>query len=293
MAVRPAVLSGSWYPATPAELARDVDTYLAAADPTQMTAGCPLLVLTPHAGYTYSGPTAGKLFGLLGDYPPQRIFLLAPNHRVAINRIALSSADSFETPLGAVPVDTSLVKQLAQEDLFEVNDAAHAQEHAVEIILPFIQRTWPESEPPAMVPMLVPHLDSTQVKLASTALRALLDTLDGPTLMVVSTDFTHFGAPFGYQPFNEDIPKSLEKLDSGAILRVLKGDPDQLLDYGRQTGITMCGLASAAVALGCGLPPDFEAGLIDYSRSGDRDGDFRQSVSYASVLFTSGMETTS
>lgn len=290
MAVRPSVLSGSWYPADPGHLAREVDSYLAGADPVQMTAGHPVLVLTPHAGFTYSGSTAGKIFGLLKSFPPRRIFLLAPNHRQAINKIALSSATTFETPLGKVPVDTSLVSHLAKEALFEMNDSAHAQEHAVEIILPFLQRTWPQPKLPAIVPMLVPHLSPEQSRRASTSLKELSQTLDGPTLMVVSTDFTHFGAPFGYQPFAEDIPESLEKLDSGAILRVLKGDPDQLMDYGRQTGITMCGLAATAIALGCGLPANYEAGLIDYSRSGDRDGDYRHSVSYASILFTSGTE---
>jgi DUF438 domain-containing protein len=83
-------------------------------------------------------------------------------------------------------------------------------------------------------------------------------------------------------------PTSLEKLDAGAILKVLAGDAEGLRQYGRETGITMCGLQAAAVALDCGLPEGYEGALLHYSRSGDRDNDYTQSVSYAAVLLCSG-----
>lgn len=287
---RPAVLAGTWYPADPDPLARQVDQYLAAADPAQLTAGQPFLALSPHAGYSYSGPTAGKLFGLLREHRPGTVILLAPNHRLAIDSIALAEWDAFETPLGQIPVAVEAVRTLSQYSPFAINNAAHQQEHAVEILLPFLQRTWPDDPPVKVLPMLVPHLSADRVVQAGHQLARLRDTLEGPVLTLVSSDFTHYGAPFGYMPFTRNIPQSLEKLDSGAILKILAGKADPLLNYGAETGITMCGLPAAAVALSAGLPEGYEAGLIDYTRSGDQEGDYSHSVSYASILFTSGQE---
>jgi AmmeMemoRadiSam system protein B len=282
--VRPPVLSGSWYPADPVDLAAAADGFLAGADPSVRPAGRPLLAVVPHAGYVYSGATAGKLLGLLRDYPPERIILLAPNHRVALRSIALSGAEAFATPLGVVGIDQTAVKQLVENESFTIDDWAHAEEHAVEIQLPLIQRTWPRSTP-LIVPMLVPSLSAAQHLEAAAALAGLATDR---TLFLVSTDFTHFGANFGYVPFRDNLPAALEELDSGAILKILSADPEGLLEYGRTTGITMCGLEATAVALKQGLPEGYEAALIDYRRSGDRDGDYSHSVSYASILLCTG-----
>jgi AmmeMemoRadiSam system protein B len=282
--MRPPVLAGSWYPADPEDLAEMTDGFLAAADLSARPTGRPLVAVVPHAGYVYSGLTAGKLYGLLREMPPRRIILLAPNHRVALDRVALSGAAAFATPLGTLEIDQAAVAQLTANETFTINDQAHAQEHAIEIQLPLIQRTWPDM-PPRIVPMLVPSLTESQGREAATAL-ARLD--DGNTLFLVSTDFTHYGATYGYVPFTADLPTSLEKLDSGAILKVLAADPAGLRRYGRDTGITMCGLEATAVALDQRLPDGYEGALIDYSRSGDRDADYSLSVSYASILLCSG-----
>lgn len=282
--IRKSVLSGAWYPADPEELARTIDGFLDAADPAAAPAGRPLIAVVPHAGYVFSGPTAGKLFGLLRDKPPGRIILLAPNHRISLDRIALSGSAAFETPLGAVAVDQAAVDQLAVCEAFAVNDRAHAEEHAVEIQLPLIQRTWPQAVPP-IVPLLVPVLPAEKSRAAAVALTQLAAE---DTLFVVSTDFTHYGPAYGFVPFTENLPAALEELDSGAILRILAADPAGLRAYGRETGITMCGLEAAAVALDHGLPAGYEGALIDYSRSGDRDQDYSLSVSYAAVLLSSG-----
>ncbi len=131
----------------------------------------------------------------------------------------------------------------------------------------------------------MPALDAGAGREISQALAAEMDT---DSLLLVSTDFTHYGSSFGYLPFRQDLADSLEKLDAGAILKILAGDADGLRAYGRETGITMCGLEAAAVALDCGLPAGYEGALLDYSRSGDREGDYSQSVSYAAVLLCSG-----
>ncbi len=283
-ATRPATLAGTWYPADPGQLTRMVDGFLAGADASLRPAGRPLIGLTPHAGYTYSGSVAGRLFGLLRNVPPRRLVILAPNHRTRLALPALSGAAAYATPLGDVAVDTAAVARLAAGGALVIDDLAHRDEHAIEIQLPLAQRCWP-GDCPAIVPVLVPYLDEAARTAAATALAA---ELDEGTLLLVSTDLTHYGAAFGFAPFAGDIAAAVERLDSGALLRVLAGDGPGLLGYGRQTGITMCGLEAAALALACGLPPGFESALLGYARSGDRDGDYSRSVSYAAALIADG-----
>lgn len=285
--VRPSVLAGTWYPGRPAELAAAVDRCLVPGT-VPPPAGRPLIALAPHAGYAWSGPTAGRLFARLRDRLPGRVVILAPNHRVPLQRIALPAATAFATPLGLVPVDTAAVAALAAGPAFCLDDRAHRDEHAIEIQLPFLQRLRPD-DPPRIVPLLVPPLPA---ELRASAAKALTRLVNPDTLLLVSTDFTHYGGDFGFQPFVEQradaLAGAIERLDAGAVLRVLAGDAAALRAYGRDTGITMCGLEAAALALETGLPAGWEGALLDYARSGDRDHDYRRSVSYAAVLLADG-----
>lgn len=279
--VRSPVLAGSWYPGDPGRLAAAVDGYLAGVSERPPPTGPVAVAVAPHAGFTYSGPTAGLAHATLARRPLRRLVILAPNHRAHLDRIALSGASGFATPLGTVPVDTVAVAALEASAAFVVDDDAHRDEHAVEIQLPLLQRAF--GEPPAIVPLLVPRLAPD---LRREGARALAGLRDEGTAMLVSSDFTHYGAAYGYVPFRDELADRLERLDGGAILRVLAGDGDGLRAYGRETGITMCGLEATALALDAGLPEDHEAALLGYARSGDRDGDYSLSVSYAALVLT-------
>ncbi|RKZ11164.1 AmmeMemoRadiSam system protein B, partial [bacterium] len=116
---RPAVLAGAWYPADPDELADLVDGWFSGGSPrTTPPAGRPLIVVAPHAGFAYSGATAGLAHSVLRAHGARRVVIMAPNHRTALDRIALSGADSFTTPLGRVPVDRQAVAHLAASPAF-------------------------------------------------------------------------------------------------------------------------------------------------------------------------------
>jgi MEMO1 family protein len=280
-AVRPPVLAGSWYPAASAVLRRQVQEFLAGADPTRLPAGAPVIALAPHAGYRYSGAVAGKVLGLLRERRFAAVFILAPSHRSPLQCPALSSLDAFATPLGEIPIATTIVKQLIASGAFEVNDRAHAFEHAIEILLPFLQCALPEGTP--IVPILVGRLERRRRRAAA---RALDPWRDGRHLLLVSSDLTHYGADYGYLPFTADVPQRLAQLDTGALQKFLARDPDGLLAYAEATGITMCGLEAAAVAIDADLPAGTEAVLLDYARSSDLTGDHDLSVSYAAALIT-------
>ncbi len=277
--VRPPVLSGSWYPGEPERLRSTVEEFLAAADSAGIPTGRPRVAVVPHAGYVYSGQTAGKLYGLLVGLDYDTVFVLSPSHRTALAQVALSSCTGFSTPLGRVAIDGEINDRLAQSSTFAYDDQAHALEHAVEIQLPFLQVVFGEAL--RVVPLLVPRLSDDDRREAAAA---LAPWRNDRCLFVVSTDFTHYGHDYGYVPFTDDVPDRLEKLDGEAIDLVLRHDPEGLIDYGQRTGITMCGLHATALAISGEPPPGMTTGTIDYCRSGDRDRNYTFSVSYAALL---------
>jgi AmmeMemoRadiSam system protein B/AmmeMemoRadiSam system protein A len=284
-AIREPVLAGAWYPADPERLRARVESFLDGAEPERMPPGEPAIAVVPHAGYQFSGPTAGKLYGLLRGRRFAAVFVLAPSHRVHLDRPALPGSEAFATPLGEVAVATDIVRELAATGHFVVDDRAHGPEHAVEIQLPFLQCALPGVP---VVPVLVPPLDEARRRAAA---RALDPWRNRDHLLLVSTDLTHYGRDYGYVPFDQDVPARLEELDTGALLRILAHDADGLREYGEATGITMCGLEAAALALDRSDRNSHHANLIDYRRSADRDGDYSLSVSYAAALICHDPQT--
>jgi AmmeMemoRadiSam system protein B/AmmeMemoRadiSam system protein A len=277
--IRPAVLAGNWYPAEPGLLRSRILAYLDGAEPSARPTGQPRVAVVPHAGYEYSGPTAGKFYGTLAGCRYAAVFILAPSHRFRLRRATLTSADAFATPLGEVPVAREIVAALAGSSSFEFNDRAHDVEHAIEIQLPFLQCALPAGTP--IVPILIPHLDRDLRQHTAAALRPWRDDHH---LFLVSSDFTHYGGDYGFVPFTDDIPRRIEQLDTGAILKILAHDGDGLIEYGAATGITMCGLDAAATAITDQAPVGYEAALLGYARSTDAVGDDKRSVSYAAVV---------
>ncbi len=277
--VRPAVLAGTWYPAQPGPLRNHVASYLAMSERSDQPQGKPRIAVVPHAGYRHSGPTAGKLYGLLAGFAYDAVFILAPSHRARLRRAALSSMTAYATPLGEVPVAVDIVQTLAATPYFDIDDGAHAMEHAVEIQLPLLQCALPAGTP--IVPILVPHLDrASRLHTAGT----LDPWRDARHLFLISSDFTHYGDEYGFVPFTDDVPQRIEQLDTGAILKILAHDSDGLIEYGSATGITMCGLDAAAVVLLGAPPAGYEAALLGYARSADDDPGATMSVSYAAIV---------
>lgn len=279
--VRPSALAGSWYPGAPREL-RDLATrLLAAAAPDRLPPGRPVVLMVPHAGYAYSGPVAGRGWGLLRDVVGsyRRIVILAPNHHAALARISTPRWDAYATPLGEVPLDRAACAHVAHNASFTEDTHAHLREHAEEIQLPLLQAL--TDDPPPIVPLLVPRLSRA---LRYVAAEALAPWCDGSTLFVVSTDLTHYGAVYGYVPFRDRVPERLRELDQGILDAFRAWDAEALLDYGRRTGVTMCGLEAAALVMSLPWPQRLRADVVDYARSADRDGDFTLSVSYAAAV---------
>jgi hypothetical protein len=276
--VRPSALAGAWYPGDAVALQEMVDGLLDGGR-AQIPQETIRALIVPHAGYVYSGKTAAAAFAQVRGGQYRRVMVLAPSHHGAFRGLSIADVDAYGTPLGAVALDTEAVAALRRSELVRADASAHTREHAIEIELPFLQRALPAGW--RLVPILVGDLGEADYPLVADLLRPLADA---HTLVVVSSDFTHFGPRFGYLPFPADdkTPERVRALDDGAIERILAGDGPGLLDYQARTGITICGYRPLALLLQM-LPPDARVERLGYATSGELAGDWRDSVSYAAL----------
>jgi hypothetical protein len=182
--VRAAAVAGLFYPDDPERLRRTVAQALAVAVPADEPA--PKALVVPHAGYVYSGPTAGVAFARLARLRDRitRVVLLGPAHRAPVAGLAVSSADGFATPLGVVPVDDALRRRVLALPEVRLDDRAHAAEHSLEVQLPFLVATLGQF---SVLPLAVGDVGASEVA------EVLEAVWGGPeTLVVVSTDLSHY-----------------------------------------------------------------------------------------------------
>ena len=274
-------LAGSWYDADPDRLRAELEGYLrntnVEADPSIFA------VVVPHAGYAYSGPCAAVgLKALAARQDLARVVVIGFSHRVRLpNQASLPAREThYRSPLGETPLDVAAIAALMKNPLFADRPETRRGENSVELQLPLLQaalagRDW------KLVPVTLGQLDDDVRGQVAEALGALMD---GKTALVVSSDFTHYGPNFGYVPFRTNVEANLRKLDGGAVAKILAGDADGFAAYCEETGATICGQDSIGVLLRM-LPEKFTAREIAYDTSGRSTGDWRNSVSYASIGF--------
>ena len=262
--VRPPAVAGLFYPDDPAELRRVVEHALAAAPaapaaPAAAAPAPPKAVIAPHAGYVYSGVVAASAYArlALARGSIERILLLGPAHRVPLRGIALSSATAFATPLGEMRVDTAAEASVLTASDVVVDDRAHADEHSLEVHLPFLQVALGDV---AIVPMVVGEARAETVA-------AVLELLwGGPeTAIIVSSDLSHY----------HDHATATE-LDRRTAEVILERRPDDLA-LGRACGVyPLRGLLLAARNHGLAVE------LLDLRNSGDTAGPRDRVVGYGS-----------
>lgn len=206
--IRPAAVSGMFYPADAVALRQMIHEYLAQAPAASHH---PKAIIVPHAGYIYSAPVAAQAFRQLEAVKSRvrRVVLLGPSHRVAFHGLAMSSADAFETPLGPVPLDRDAldrIKDLPQ--VIELN-SAHAQEHALEVELPFLQEILEDF---SLVPLVVGDARPEEVA-------EVLERLWGgdETLIVISSDLSHYNDYDRARTLDEQTCRAIEQLHEDDI----------------------------------------------------------------------------
>lgn len=260
--VRPAALAGAFYPARPDQLAGMADFYLAQAPDSPLPA--PKALIAPHAGFLYSGPIAARAYARLrpGRAAIRRVVLLCPNHRVALRGLAAPTAQAFRTPLGDVAIDLTALSTLVEAGIARWSDQAHAQEHAIEVHLPFLQRTLDDF---VLVPLVVGEAAPDLVG------RALDALWGGPeTLILISSDLSHYHGYDDARARDERTAAAIERLDIPALL----AEPDSAC--GRHA---IAGLLAQARARGLACL------RLDLRNSGDTEGDAGRVVGYGAWAF--------
>jgi len=270
--------SGQWFPADADGLARMVDGFFSGA--VAEIPRPPVALIVPHAGYQYSGAVAGKGYATLKGRSYKRVILLGPSHQAAVRGASVLRADAYETPLGRIPVDAEARDALLKCSVVREQPAAHAGEWSVENQLPMLQRALKDF---AMVEVIVGVMTPTERAALAETLRGLADA---GTLLVVGTDFTHYGPRFGYVPFKDRVAERLADLNDKAVARILALDPKAWDGFIAETGDTICGEAAVGLLLEVlKARGDVEGRRVAFDTSGRITGDWENSVTYASIVF--------
>ena len=279
--MRTPAIAGYWYPDDPKTLEGLLDVW---KSPKASFETPPALLLVPHAGYAYSGQIAAAAYSRLPSQFYDQVILLAPSHHAVLaGQVSVEPAGEVATPLGPVVFDAALHKALRRLPGAVCLASAHAQEHSLDIQLPFIRRFLPGCPLGGLlVGQLSLHTPGGRERLAALA-EALHGLLTPRTLLIISTDFTHYGTSFGYVPFRSDVENNLKKLDGTVFEAFASGDPWRFDEVMRQTRATVCGASAILLALAC-LPEGAMFTRLDYTTSGRLTGNWEQSVSYLSAI---------
>ena len=264
--IRPAAVAGRFYSAEPGALLRQIDECISATPKKVRAHGC----IVPHAGYIYSGRVAGTVYGTLEL--PSRFILLGPRHYPRGDRLAILSEGAWQTPLGAAKIDANLAAELMRAfPLLREDSVAHAEEHSLEVQLPFLQRVAGDF---TFVPIVIGTDRFDALETLGHAIAQVVHAQKEPVLIVASSDMNHRES--------DAITRVKDRRAIGAILAL---DARRLYDTVRCESITMCGygpavaMITAAQELG-----STRAELLQYATSADVTGNRNDVVGYAGII---------
>jgi len=261
--IRQPAVAGTFYPLDASELQTSLSTYLdQAASHIPPATSAPKAIIVPHAGYIYSAPIAASAYARLRSVR-QRIkyvVLLGPSHRVRLRGLASSSATHFLSPLGPVPLQRALIGKIESLPQVQQLDAAHAEEHSLEVHLPFLQMILEDF---SLIPLVVG--DAAPAEVAE-----VLEMLWGgdETLIVISSDLSHYLNYESAQRRDRATSDAIERLDAAAI---------QYEDA--------CGRNPVNGLLNVAKSHHLHAHTIDLRNSGDTAGPADRVVGYGAYVF--------
>ena len=283
--IRRAAVAGSFYPGSKEALLPYISRMFLSRrgpgeEPTVSTNGERRILglVSPHAGYMYSGEIAAHGFHYLAkDGLPSRIILIGPNHTGLGGAISVYPGGVWETPLGNVDVDEEFVSELCEAEAFlSMDEDAHVYEHSLEVQLPFLQYIYGKIGRDFMIiPIIMMYQTLDGVKILGEALYKVLSSKDlSDYLVIASTDFSHYVSA-----------SRASELDNVAIKHILNIDPDGLLSSVYKLNISMCGYGPVSTLLYLARKfGGYGAKLLKYGHSGEVVGDDSSVVAYASLV---------
>ena len=261
---RPAV-AGQFYPDNPARLKADVEDYIASSE-VEPAPGKVEALVCPHAGYMFSGPTAGYAFARVRGKQPGRVVLLGCSHRYPLRKASVHQHRAFESPVGTFPIDEDFAKELAGK-LGSESPEAHTLEHALEVQLPFVEAAM------GVVPIVPVLFGSPPGNWHIEAGETLAAMLDKDDLVIASTDLSHY-----------QTEEQANAIDARTIEGVLSKNPAELVRGIQVSAFSMCGSAATAAAMACAIERGAAVSrLLDYRTSAHASGDYQRVVGYAAI----------
>jgi AmmeMemoRadiSam system protein B len=259
--IREPVVAGTFYPADAKTLEDMVNRYLSEAV-DKVVNKAPKAIISPHAGYIYSGSIAASVFINIKRYRERykKVVILGPSHRIGFKGVAYCKATQFKTPLGNIPVDLATLIKLEQEKLIMCLDQAHIHEHSLEVQLPFLQETLGEFE---LLPLVVGDASTEEI---STVVESLWG--NDETLIVISSDLSHY--------LSYDKAREMDQKTSERILN---------LEYSKLQYGDACGRNPIKGLLKSAEDHHLHASLVDLRNSGDTAGDKVRVVGYGAYVF--------
>jgi len=264
MRTRRPVVADRFYPGDPEELRDMVGQYVEQAD-VQAAPERVVALVAPHAGYIYSGSTAGFAYARVRGKAAKRVILLGCSHRYHISRVSVYDIGTFETPVGAFPVDEAFAKELAGSLNSEPRDS-HLAEHSIEVQLPFLAMAVGQT---SIVPVLFGNVSGWHVEVGE----KLAQLAEPDDLLIASTDLSHYLSQ-----------EHAHQTDRRTLDTLLTKDPAALVDGLERGRCAMCGGAAVVAAMAFALARGAEAwSVLDYRTSAEVSGDYAQVVGYAAV----------
>jgi len=271
--IREPVVAGQFYPGPAKELKALIRSMVDEKTEKQEVIG----YYAPHAGYEYSGPVVGAVVSRVK--PADTYIIMGPSHTGMGAPFSIMTEGSWRTPLGEVEIDSVLANQILVGSPHLKRDfLAHAQEHAIEVQLPFIQYFKTDFK---LVPMVLAHATAAVYRSIGIAVANAIKESGKRVVIVASGDMTHY-----------ESQKSARVKDQQAIDSMLRLDVGLLLSRVQKLNITMCGYGPAAVLIYAAK--EMGSGrveLVKYQTSGDATGDFSSVVGYAGLIFAASNES--
>ncbi|GAB4270959.1 MAG: AmmeMemoRadiSam system protein B [Candidatus Rifleibacteriota bacterium] len=269
---REPVFAGSFYPASATGIDKQITEFFAQIDINPIIhKDCDLIgIIVPHAGWVYSGKTAAKAFKAIESIDFSEFLFLGVDHRSGENSVGIWPSGYFSTPLGKVEIDKNLTEDLLKtSDLIRINRRQHVKEHSIEVLLPFFQKLFPGKKA-CFVSCGGPANNGF---ILGKALQRLLSERPGKTLVVISSDWSHYHSK-----------TEAEILDKTGIESVIKLDGKGLLENCVSGKTELCGINGVRAAIELFKAASSTVNLLERTDSSLASGDKNQVVGYAAIV---------